>query len=120
MITERRDEPAVLDAMELTADPQLAGGFAKSAHRILSALVAGGAALGWVEPPSPDEVAELLDDVFSAVRAGTRRCVPRTSTASLPGSGTGADTPGPLIGRTRIWRRSRWTGPLTVAVSAGP
>ncbi|WP_393063532.1 GNAT family N-acetyltransferase [Streptomyces sp. LN549] len=56
--------------MELTADPQLAGGFAKSAHRILSALVAGGAALGWVEPPSPDEVAELLDDVFSAVRAG--------------------------------------------------
>ncbi|MFI6652701.1 GNAT family N-acetyltransferase [Streptomyces sp. NPDC050529] len=56
--------------MELAADPQLEGRFTESAHRILADLVAGGAALGWVEPPSRDEVAELLGDVVSAVRAG--------------------------------------------------
>ncbi|MEU1085593.1 N-acetyltransferase [Streptomyces sp. NPDC005892] len=64
-------EPAIiLDAMELTADPELEVRFAKSAHQILVELVSGGAALGWVEPPSRDEVAELLDRVVSAVRAG--------------------------------------------------
>jgi ribosomal protein S18 acetylase RimI-like enzyme len=63
-------EPAVLDAAELTSDPELAAGFAESAHLILADLVSGGAALGWVEPPSRDEVAELLGRVVSAVRAG--------------------------------------------------
>jgi hypothetical protein len=51
--------PAILDAMELTSDPELEGRFAESAHQILADLVGGGAALGWVEPPSRDEVAEL-------------------------------------------------------------
>lgn len=63
-------EPALLDAMELTSDPELEGRFAESAHRILADLVGGGAALGWVEPPSRDEVAGLLGRVVSAVRAG--------------------------------------------------
>ncbi|MFF8375444.1 GNAT family N-acetyltransferase [Streptomyces sp. NPDC015661] len=63
-------KPAVLDTVELTSDPALRKRFAGSAHRILADLVRGGAALGWVEPPSPDEVAELLDHVLAAVRAG--------------------------------------------------
>jgi ribosomal protein S18 acetylase RimI-like enzyme len=63
-------QPAILDAAQLTADPLLASGFAESAHRILADLVGAGAALGWVEPPSRDEVAELLGAVVSAVRAG--------------------------------------------------
>lgn len=63
-------EPAILDAMGLTSDPELEVRFAESAHRILADLVGGGAALGWVEPPSRDEVAELLGHVVSAVQAG--------------------------------------------------
>lgn len=60
----------VLDAAELTSDPVRAGRFVESAHRMLADLVRGGAALGWVEPPSRDEVAELVDRVVSAVRTG--------------------------------------------------
>ncbi|MER5462356.1 N-acetyltransferase [Streptomyces sp. NPDC002668] len=63
-------EPAILDAMELTSDPELEAQLVESAHRILADLVSRGAALGWVEPPSRDEVAELLGHVVSAVRAG--------------------------------------------------
>jgi ribosomal protein S18 acetylase RimI-like enzyme len=63
-------EPAILDAGELTSDPELEARFVPSAHRILADLVSGGAALGWVEPPSRDEVAELLGQVIRAVRAG--------------------------------------------------
>ncbi len=63
-------EPAVLDAMELASDPELEAGFAESAHQILAGLVSKGAALGWVEPPSRDEVAELLGNIVSAVQAG--------------------------------------------------
>ncbi|MFF5106653.1 GNAT family N-acetyltransferase [Streptomyces sp. NPDC000134] len=63
-------EPAILDVAELTSDPEPAAGFAESAHRILADLVGGGAALGWVEPPSPDEVADLVAQVVRAVRAG--------------------------------------------------
>ncbi|MER6500824.1 N-acetyltransferase [Streptomyces sp. NPDC001455] len=63
-------EPTVLDATGLASDPELEARFAESAHRILADLVGGGAALGWVEPPSRDEVAELLGHVLSAVQAG--------------------------------------------------
>ncbi|MFI0923490.1 GNAT family N-acetyltransferase [Streptomyces sp. NPDC021012] len=63
-------QPVVLDAPGLLSDPDLHARLAGSAHRILAELVSGGAALGWVEPPSRDEVAELLDHVVSAVRAG--------------------------------------------------
>ncbi|MBO1331955.1 GNAT family N-acetyltransferase [Streptomyces sp. VRA16 Mangrove soil] len=45
-------------------------GFACAAHGILADLVAGGAALGWTEPPSADEVTALVGQVAAAVRAG--------------------------------------------------
>ncbi|SEC15906.1 Ribosomal protein S18 acetylase RimI [Streptomyces misionensis] len=70
MTTGMSTEPVILDAKELTSDPELAARFAESAHRILADLVSGGAALGWIEPPSRDEVAELLGHVVCAVRAG--------------------------------------------------
>ncbi|MFI5860416.1 GNAT family N-acetyltransferase [Streptomyces sp. NPDC051546] len=60
----------VVDALELVSDPEGAARFAGAAHRILAELVAGGAALGWVEPPGRDQVAELLDGVLAAVRTG--------------------------------------------------
>ncbi|MBM9504397.1 GNAT family N-acetyltransferase [Actinacidiphila acididurans] len=63
-------EVTILDAMDLASDPELDVRFAESAHRILADLVGGGAALGWVEPPSRDEVGELLGHVVSAARAG--------------------------------------------------
>ncbi|MFD3561749.1 GNAT family N-acetyltransferase [Streptomyces sp. NPDC058686] len=63
-------EPIVLDAAEVMSDPDLGARFQESAHRILADLVRGGAALGWVDPPSRDEVAELLDHVTSEAHAG--------------------------------------------------
>ena len=63
-------ELAILDASELIRDPGREAGFAESAHRILADLVGRGAALGWVEPPSLDEVAVLLEHVARAVEAG--------------------------------------------------
>ncbi|MCX4782835.1 GNAT family N-acetyltransferase [Streptomyces sp. NBC_01264] len=63
-------EAVVMDVLELVSDPWRAARFAGEAHRILAELVAGGAALGWVEPPGADEVARLLDAVVDAVRAG--------------------------------------------------
>ncbi|GAA2461854.1 hypothetical protein GCM10010433_75240 [Streptomyces pulveraceus] len=63
-------EPIILDALGLTSEPGLEARFAESAQQILSHLVNGGAALGWVDPPSREEVAELLGHVLSAVRAG--------------------------------------------------
>ncbi|MCL7493561.1 GNAT family N-acetyltransferase [Streptomyces sp. MCA2] len=62
--------PDILDAIRLTADPELAAGFAASVHRILADLVRGGAPLGWVDPPGADEVAELVDRVLRAARSG--------------------------------------------------
>lgn len=41
-----------------------------AAHAIFAELVANGAALGWVDPPSKSEIAELLAAVTDAVRAG--------------------------------------------------
>lgn len=41
-----------------------------AAYTILADLVAHGAALGWVEPPARADVAELLDRVCAAARAG--------------------------------------------------
>lgn len=57
-------------ATTLLAAPDLPARFPADAHRILAALVRDGAALGWVDPPSPAEVAALLDDVRAAVRVG--------------------------------------------------
>ncbi|MDJ0385565.1 GNAT family N-acetyltransferase [Streptomyces sp. G-G2] len=44
--------------------------FADSAHRLLAGLVAGGAALGWLEPPSREEIMCLVGDVLRGVRSG--------------------------------------------------
>jgi ribosomal protein S18 acetylase RimI-like enzyme len=41
-----------------------------AAQAILAELVAGGAALGWVDPPSKAEIAELMAKVSAASRAG--------------------------------------------------
>lgn len=62
--------PVLVDAGELTSDPRLRAGFAEAAHRILAGLVGAGAALGWLEPPAPQEVARLLDRVLAAAAAG--------------------------------------------------
>ncbi|MEU1906244.1 GNAT family N-acetyltransferase [Streptomyces hygroscopicus] len=70
LTTSVTSEPAILDATQLTSAPELRDRLAESAHQILSDLVGGGAALGWVEPPARDEVAELLRHVVSAARAG--------------------------------------------------
>jgi ribosomal protein S18 acetylase RimI-like enzyme len=63
-------QPVILDAREITSDPERGDRFHEAAHRILADLVRSGAALGWVEPPSRREIAQLLDDVFTAVGAG--------------------------------------------------
>ena len=53
-------------AAEAAGDPD----FMAQAHRILSTLVANGAALGWVDPPGLDEVAALFTEVISAADRG--------------------------------------------------
>lgn len=63
-------EPVIIDASELSSDAESIARFTEAAHRILADLVGGGAALGWVDPPSRDEVAKSLGHVLSAVQAG--------------------------------------------------
>ncbi|MFL4493569.1 GNAT family N-acetyltransferase [Streptomyces sp. VTCC 41912] len=63
-------EPVLLDARAVLADPERAAGFVGAAHRILADLVAGGAALGWVDPPERAEVAELVERVWAAATVG--------------------------------------------------
>jgi len=46
------------------------GNVVDAAQAILAELVAGGAALGWVDPPSKPEIAALLAKVSAASRAG--------------------------------------------------
>ncbi|GGX89177.1 hypothetical protein GCM10010510_37990 [Streptomyces anandii JCM 4720] len=70
LTSEEATGPVLLDAAELLSDRDLSARFARSAHRILADLVRSGAALGWVEPPSEEEVADLLDHVLAAARAG--------------------------------------------------
>jgi ribosomal protein S18 acetylase RimI-like enzyme len=48
----------------------LSDAFGTAAHRLLAELVRGGAALGWVEPPSRGEIRRLLAEVAAAVRVG--------------------------------------------------
>lgn len=43
---------------------------AEAAHAIFAELVSGGAALGWVDPPSRPEIAALLAKVGAAARVG--------------------------------------------------
>lgn len=62
---EIRDGGGVVDE-SLTSLTSLAD----AAHAILGELVAGGAALGWVDPPSKPEIHALLEKVAAASRAG--------------------------------------------------
>ena len=47
-----------------------AAALARGAHDLLAGLVAAGAALGWVDPPTLTEVSALMSDVAAAARAG--------------------------------------------------
>lgn len=78
-------EPDLLDAGQLSGDPELAAGFAVAAHRILAELVRGGAPLGWTDPPPADEVAELVGRWTSTGRSAF------ASTAASPTSSPWAD-----------------------------
>jgi ribosomal protein S18 acetylase RimI-like enzyme len=53
-----------------TPHPAQVPELAPAATRILADLVRQGAALGWVEPPSLDEITALLAEVLHAARAG--------------------------------------------------
>jgi len=48
----------------------LPDGFTTEAHRILGTLVRAGAALGWVDPPGPSEVADLVAHVVAGAARG--------------------------------------------------
>jgi len=58
------------DGAALSADPTRWADFTASATRLLGELVAGGAALGWLEPPAHAEVSVLLAQVAAAEPAG--------------------------------------------------
>ncbi|GHF56955.1 hypothetical protein GCM10018790_38720 [Kitasatospora xanthocidica] len=60
----------ILDAAALAGRAGGVGEFAAAAHRILAELVSAGAALGWLEPPSAEEVAALVEQVLARSRAG--------------------------------------------------
>jgi ribosomal protein S18 acetylase RimI-like enzyme len=65
------DLPADLTVLAPDEPPgALSDALVTAAHRLLAELVRGGAALGWVEPPSREEGRRLLVEVAAAVRAG--------------------------------------------------
>lgn len=70
MTSDVTPEVAILGVMDLASEPEPEVQLTESVHRMLARLVRGGAALGWVEAPSRDEVTALLGDVVSAVRCG--------------------------------------------------
>jgi len=70
MPSSEAPEPLILDAAELMSGSGLGKGFIESLHQILDGLVRDGAALGWVDPPSRDEVADLVGHLVLAVRTG--------------------------------------------------
>jgi len=61
--------------------------FLASAHAIVADLVAGGAAIGWVDPPSPDDVTALLTGVAAAAEAGDAALYAAYLNGSLAGLG---------------------------------
>jgi ribosomal protein S18 acetylase RimI-like enzyme len=60
---------------------------ATEVHHLLAGLVAGGAALGWVDPPPYDEVAALLADVVSDAGSGDAAILGAYSENRLVGFG---------------------------------
>ena len=57
------------------------------AHALLAELVRGGAAIGWVEPPSPADVRSLLDGVLADARTGDAACAVALRNGELAGIG---------------------------------
>lgn len=110
-------EPVILDAAALTSDPELEARFAESSHRILADLVSGGAALGWVAPPSREEVAELLDHVITATQAGDAALRAAYVGRRLVGLGYWLRYARPTHRPHADWRRSPST-PLPTAVAS--
>lgn len=51
---------------------------------LVRGLVAGGAALGWISPPTPAEVSSLLSDVIADIPAGDAALAVAYSTADRP------------------------------------
>ena len=57
------------------------------AHSLLAELVHGGAAIGWVEPPSREDVGSLLDVVLAGARTGDAACAIAERDGELAGIG---------------------------------
>jgi len=62
-------------------------GFTAQAATLLRGLVAGGAALGWVDPPEPGEVGGLLREVAAASAGGDASLIGAWIGTSLAGVG---------------------------------
>jgi ribosomal protein S18 acetylase RimI-like enzyme len=73
----------IISMPELNVDQR----FMTSAHRMLAGLVAEGAALGWVDPPSPADVAALITPIVSAARKGDAALYAAYLDAGLVGLG---------------------------------
>lgn len=72
------------------------------AATLLADLVAAGAALGWVDPPTPAEVATLLREVWTAPPGEAALAV--ATSAGLTGDPITADKAGRVLGLA-YWRR---------------
>jgi ribosomal protein S18 acetylase RimI-like enzyme len=93
---EHRLDLHVAEAASQAADPE----FVAAAHRILDSLVREGAALGWVEPPPPDEVAALLRSVAAGAGEGNASLCAAYSPGPAPAASPGPVQPSPrhLVG----------------------
>ena len=70
-----------------TGPEQLTTGLVESAAALLQELVAAGAALGWVDPPSQADVRDLLGDVAADVGCGDAALVVARLDGQLIGLG---------------------------------
>ena len=67
--------------------PQIVGspGFVRSATHLFRSLVLGGAALGWVDPPSEQEISKLLREIVSASDEGDACLLAASDAETLAG-----------------------------------
>jgi ribosomal protein S18 acetylase RimI-like enzyme len=95
LMEQHRPDVLVADAASRAADPE----FVAAAHRILDSLVRGGAALGWVDPPPPAEVAALLSSVAAGVPGGNAALCAAYFPVPTPARQPGPASPHPSPGR---------------------
>jgi ribosomal protein S18 acetylase RimI-like enzyme len=95
LMEQHRPDVLVADAASRAADPE----FVAAAHRILDSLVRGGAALGWVDPPPPAEVAALLSSVAAGVPGGNAALCAAYFPVPTPARQPGPASPQPSPGR---------------------